>query len=120
MYKLKVKTYFSAAHCLEGYPGACQRIHGHNWDITACFSSDKLNELGMVEDFNVLKKELNMLIEKLDHRLLNEIEPFDKINPTSENIARWLFENLENKFKNVHVLYVEVSESSNSFARYEK
>lgn len=94
MYELVVKTHFAAAHRLRDYPGDCERLHGHNWKIDVRIRSAHLDDLGMVADFREVKGLVKSVIEKLDHHYLNEIVPFDKVNPTTENIARFLFEEL--------------------------
>lgn len=94
MYELSVRTRFSAAHHLAGYPGACASVHGHNWDVEVFVRGRSLNDLGMLVDFRDLKTAVNAAMQRLDHRNLNDIEEFSGGNPTSENIARWLFEHL--------------------------
>lgn len=91
---LKVVVEFSAAHVIKGYNGPCARLHGHNWTVEAQVETRKLDEIGIGYDFRDLKKKLKVLTESLDHRHLNEIPPFDKINPTAENLACWIHENL--------------------------
>jgi len=95
-------------------------VHGHNFDVEVCVGRNDLNEIGMVEDFTLLKMTLNDILEGLDHQLLNEIPPFDKCNPTSEMIAYYLFEELEKRLSSIKVFYVDVAEGRNSLARYEK
>ena len=119
MFKLVISSSFSAAHYLRGYKGACSKMHGHNWEVRACFGANKLNKIGMVEDFAVLKNALNSILQKIDHTVLNEIEPFIEINPTSENLSSWLFHRLKTSLPNVKVLWVEVAETKNNIARLE-
>jgi len=95
MYKIKVVSSFSAAHYLRAYKGKCENLHGHNWKVEVLVSSDKLNACGMVMDFSDLKKMLNCVLEKLDHKHLNEISYFTKVNPSSEEIARYIFNELK-------------------------
>ena len=95
MYPLKVEGAFEAAHQIEGYPGKCARLHGHNWVVEAIVKGKELDELGMLVDFKAIKKALNEVLDRLDHRYLNELEPFcSGTNPTAENLARILFEEL--------------------------
>jgi len=112
MYKLNVITHFSAAHRLKFYPGECERIHGHNYKIKVTVAGDELDELGMLMDLMVLRTIVNECVQPFDHRLINEVAPFDSINPTSENLANyifsWLKKNLPNK---VTVTQVEVGET---------
>jgi len=122
MYFLTVKADFSSAHALRGYEGACEHLHGHNWLVEATVRTRGLDELGMGIDFKLLKSHLRELCDKLDHRYLNEIPPFDKLNPTSENLARYLAEQLQERLKNetptVLVWEVTVWESENSRASW--
>jgi len=88
MFELNVETRFSAAHRLRDYGGKCERLHGHNWRVVVRLGSEGLNELGMVMDFQEVKKLLEGVICRLDHGYLNEVPPFDELNPTTEHIAR--------------------------------
>ena len=95
MYRLKVEERFEAAHNLRGYNGKCARLHGHNWAIEAEIIGSELNSLGILIDFKDVKRELKAILDKLDHEYLNEKPPFDAINPTAENLAKYIFEELE-------------------------
>ena len=94
MYDLFIKTHFAAAHKLRGYKGACEHLHGHNWRIDVVVQRAELDELGMVCDFHEIKDITAKALAELDHHYLNEKPPFDTINPTSENIARIIYEKL--------------------------
>lgn len=94
MFTVRQTCYFSAAHILIGYPAGCERLHGHNYRVIVEVCAYELDKLGMVMDYVDIEKVAYMYINKLDHRFLNEIEPFDKINPTTENIAHWLYKNI--------------------------
>ncbi len=109
MYKITKKIEISAAHQLKtNYPTPCNRLHGHNWEITVYCQSRTLNENGMVEDFSNIK---TLIKEKIDHRNLNEVLPF---NPTAENLAKWICDQIATCYK------VEVKESEKNEASYEK
>lgn len=90
-YTLKVVSDFASAHTLRDYPGACSRMHGHNWKVEAEVEAKTLDKVGMGVDFKTIRKSVRELTDQLDHRYLNEIEPFDQINPTAENIAAFIF-----------------------------
>lgn len=117
MYEVTVKLKFAAAHRVEDYPGNCERLHGHNWVVEVTAKSKKLDKLGMVIDFRTLKEKAKMVIQRVDHQYLNEIKPFDKINPTAENIAKWIFDEIS---KDIKVSRVNVYESDDSMASYFK
>ena len=92
MYRISVEEDFSSAHSLRDYPGKCASIHGHNWKVRITVRTAKLDERGMGMDFGSLKKMLAELVKRFDHVNLNQIPPFDKQNPTAENIARTIYE----------------------------
>lgn len=95
-YTMKILLDFAAAHLLRDYDGVCNRLHGHNWKVEVLVATTKLDSVGMGVDFKVIKDATRELIGKLDHRNLNDIPPFDKINPTAENISEYLYTELSN------------------------
>ncbi|MCP3898608.1 MAG: 6-carboxytetrahydropterin synthase QueD, partial [Desulfobacteraceae bacterium] len=95
MYDIFIKTHFAGAHHLRDYPGDCEQPHGHNWKVKVTVRATELDELGMGIDFKVLKKRVNFIIDKLDHRDLNEMDAFSDVNPSSEHIAKFIFDNLQ-------------------------
>ncbi len=113
VYELSIETHFSAAHQLRGYDGDCARLHGHNWHIRLFVECSKLDALGMGIDYKIMKRELKAALERWDHYNLNDIPPFDSINPTSENVARLLCEEMRRRLDNgrVRVSRVEVAET---------
>ncbi|MBM3245996.1 MAG: 6-carboxytetrahydropterin synthase QueD [Candidatus Omnitrophica bacterium] len=116
MYKIKIESSFSAAHNLRGYKGKCENLHGHNWKVAVEVAADNLDKAGMVLDFKDLKMKLNRVLEKLDHKYFNRMPYFKKVNPTSENIARYIYDNLSSRVAGL--LSVTVWESNNSCATY--
>ena len=120
MYRVVVETHFSSAHCLRGYDGPCEALHGHNWKVTVSVQAKTLDDLGMVLDFKVLKQEVNKIIDQLDHTYLNEKAPFDAVNPSSENIACYIFQELKPKINDERkrISEVRVWESEGSMATY--
>jgi 6-pyruvoyltetrahydropterin/6-carboxytetrahydropterin synthase len=97
MYELKVVSEFAAAHKLRGYDGECEKLHGHNWRVEAVVTADALDPVGLAVDFKDLKKWLNGILDGLDHLYLNELEPFQSENPSSENLARFIFCELQER-----------------------
>ena len=120
MYELKIITSFSAAHQLRNFQGACEHLHGHNWKIEVSVTSDTLNEAGIVVDFTVLKKHVNAVVAGLDHKFLNNLDPFKDQNPSSENIARYVAEQLAPVINSpdIKVSRVAAWESETSCATY--
>jgi len=116
MYSVTVEADFSSAHNLRGYKGKCEALHGHNWRVEVEARQKELDDAGMVMDFKVLKKRLRALLETIDHAYLNTIPYFKKVNPTSENIARYLFDALKARIPGLY--RVTVWESENSHASY--
>ncbi len=95
MYDIFTRTHFSSGHHLRNYPGNCEKPHGHNWKVEVTVRATELDELGMGIDFKALKKAVNVIMEELDHRDLNEHPAFRDKNPSSENIAAYIFECLK-------------------------
>ncbi|MFH1782222.1 MAG: 6-carboxytetrahydropterin synthase QueD [Candidatus Omnitrophota bacterium] len=120
MYEVLVRSDFSGAHNLEGYLGKCEELHGHNWKVEARFTSEKLNEIGLCEDFKILKEKLKAILENLDHTYLNKIEFFQDNNPSAENIAKYIYDGLKivTTRKDFSVKSVSVWESDTSCATY--
>lgn len=120
MFRLNVMSDFSSAHRLEGYEGACKNLHGHNWKVRVGINAAKTDDIGMTLDFGIVKKHLQSLLDKLDHRYLNDLEYFKGINPTSENIARYIFSELGKSINGefVRVAEVEIWESDRTSVVY--
>ncbi|AKT54390.1 6-carboxytetrahydropterin synthase QueD [Selenomonas sp. oral taxon 478] len=125
MYTLRVEGAFEAAHRVVGYPGKCDRLHGHNWVVEAVFRGTELDDLGMMIDFKMAKAALMAVLDEFDHRYINEIPPFDAAaNPTAENLARIIFERLavrpEVTATAVHLAALTVWETPKSSVTYER
>lgn len=124
MYELRVRQHFSAAHKLNGYSGKCANLHGHNWMVEMIVSGNTLNNIGMLADFSESKNWLKSSLKKLDHYNLNNIFPFStgesSQNPTAENIARYIFNDLKEKLDNktVKLKKITVWESDWTAASY--
>jgi len=119
MYKVSVADYFSGAHNLREYEGKCEELHGHNWKVEVMATADTLNKTGMVVDFKILKDALKEILGLLDHKHLNEVDYFKKVNPTSENIAKFIFDQLTDAAGSI-VQSVSVWETENSRATYKR
>jgi 6-pyruvoyltetrahydropterin/6-carboxytetrahydropterin synthase len=116
MFEIKVKADFSAAHNLRNYEGKCEKLHGHNWIVEATFRYEGVDKDGLAIDFRIAKTALKDSIEELDHSYLNELGFFKKINPTSESIAKFIFDSLKKKMGRIHS--VAVWENDRSCAVY--
>ena len=120
MHEISVRTHFSAAHRLTGYEGTCANLHGHNWEVEVAVRGEKLDETGMLVDFRKLKDAVRETTSELDHADLNSLAAFKSANPTSENIARHLFERLRAMLAGhgCKLDHVTVRETPNSSATY--
>ncbi len=122
MYKLSVKTNFSAAHYLRGYKGECARMHGHTWGVKVTVGVRTLGDLGMSIDFKEIAAALEEIVGRFDHQTLNDLNEFADMNPTAENLARLVFESLSEKINSdtINVSSVDISESEKYSATYKK
>ena len=113
MYEISVEKHFDAAHFLRGYRGKCEALHGHRFRVVARVNATKLDDIGLAYDFAELKRHLNDILARFDHTCLNDVPPFDKINPSSENIAAAIYGELRSKLAGAPVALsaVEVWES---------
>lgn len=119
-YLLKVVTEFASAHTLRGYPGACSRMHGHNWKLELEALATTLDDTGMGIDFKKMKNAANEVGNELDHRYLNDLEPFREINPTAENIAAYMFREISARLNSntIRVNAVTLWETDRACVRY--
>ena len=120
MYRVSVRQHFDAAHYLRGYPGRCEQLHGHRFQAVVTVEAQELDGVGIAFDFTELKRHLRQILERFDHTCLNDIAPFDKINPSSENIATAIYQELQSRLKEepVSILSIEVWESPESCVTY--
>ncbi len=120
MWEISHETVVAAAHQLRFAPGEGERLHGHNWRIKATVRAERLDDSGFVMDFNVLGPMLRAVVEPYEHAFLNELAPFDDLNPTAENIARVVADNLGAKIDDgrVRVVKLEVWENDACLATY--
>ncbi|MBI5904974.1 MAG: 6-carboxytetrahydropterin synthase QueD [Deltaproteobacteria bacterium] len=120
-YSLTVRSTFAAAHRLREYEGNCERLHGHNWRVEVTVESDALDDRGIALDFRTIKSSLSELLSRFDHLYLNDVPPFDALNPSSENLARHLFEEMGKKTPApARVARVTVWESDDARAEYSR
>jgi 6-pyruvoyltetrahydropterin/6-carboxytetrahydropterin synthase len=99
MFEISVQQTFSAGHALREYKGKCENVHGHNYRVEVTVAGEKLNRIGLLVDFTDLKREMKAIIERLDHQFVNDLEPFTKLNPSAENMARYFYEELQGSLR---------------------
>ena len=121
MYTLSVERMISTAHQLNNYDGPCARIHGHNWKIQVKVQSEFLNEIGISMDFSDLDKYLWQIVGPFDHQLLNTVPPFDKLNPTAENLVKYIYNQVKTVLPpKINVKRVKIWETDQSAVSYEE
>jgi len=120
MYQISVEQDFDAAHFLRGYQGKCEAVHGHRFRVVVKVKASRVNDIGIAYDFAELKRHLGDILSRFDHTCLNDMPPFDKINPSSENIASTIYDELKLKLAGapVSISCVEVWESPQSGVAY--
>ena len=120
MYQISVEQHFDAAHFLRGYQGKCEALHGHRFRVVGRIKSPAVNDIGIAYDFMELKQHLADVISRFDHTCLNDVPPFDQINPSSENIAATIYKELQPRLAGaeVSIVSVEVWESPESGVSY--
>jgi 6-pyruvoyltetrahydropterin/6-carboxytetrahydropterin synthase len=94
MFEVSVERTFAAGHALRNYRGKCENVHGHNYKVRVTLNGAELDEAGLLCDFLEVKRLMDAIIERLDHQFLNDVAPFDKLNPSAENIARYFYQDL--------------------------
>jgi 6-pyruvoyltetrahydropterin/6-carboxytetrahydropterin synthase len=118
MFEISVAQDFAAAHRLFDYEGQCSNVHGHTWKVELKVRCNNLNKSGMVMDFKDVKSTLNVILSRYDHQYINDISPFDQINPTAENIAREIYLSFKDAHSDCVLQRVKVWESATSCASY--
>jgi 6-pyruvoyltetrahydropterin/6-carboxytetrahydropterin synthase len=120
VYEVTIKQSFSAAHILKEIGGTCEKLHGHNFIVEVSLSSSELTEAGILIDFKILKEWTEDILKCLDHKDLNEVDYFKNINPSAENVARFIYDSISEKVKdhNIHAARVTVWESEDARASY--
>lgn len=120
MFEISVDYSFSAGHALRGYKGKCENVHGHNYKVQVTVAGERLNSAGLLMDFVELRAAIKALVERIDHRFLNDLPPFDQLNPSAENLAKYFCEELGPQVdkQGLHVRAVSVWETDTSSATY--
>jgi 6-pyruvoyltetrahydropterin/6-carboxytetrahydropterin synthase len=120
MFEVSVEYTFAAGHALRGYKGKCENVHGHNYKVQLVVAGEQLDATGMLMDFVEVRKNIKELVERLDHRFLNDVPPFDVLNPSAENIAKYFSDELEPFVRNrgLQVHAVTIWETDTTAATY--
>jgi 6-pyruvoyltetrahydropterin/6-carboxytetrahydropterin synthase len=123
MYEVTVEDSFAAGHYLRNYKGKCENPHGHNYKVRVTLRGAELDKAGLLLDFKDLKEVMRHVIDRLDHQMLNDIEPFTDLNPSAENLARYFYEQASSRLKSltqgrVAVRDVTIWETDTTTARY--
>lgn len=121
MFVVSVQSHYDSAHFLRHYKGKCERLHGHRYVVEAALFREELNESGLAFDFVDVKRALRELSEHLDHENINDLPPFDAVEPSAENQARWFYEELKHRLPQAMaeaLLYTKVWETPTQFAQY--
>ncbi len=120
MYRVSIERHFDAAHYLRDYQGKCEALHGHRYRVIVKVEAPQVDEIGLAYDFTILKRHLDDILDRFDHTCLNDVSPFDEINPSSENIAFTVYSELAPKLKDApaSLTCVEVYESPDSWVGY--
>jgi 6-pyruvoyltetrahydropterin/6-carboxytetrahydropterin synthase len=120
MFEITAEYTFAAGHALRGYKGKCENVHGHNYRVQVIVSGEQLNSAGLLMDFVDLRKAIKGLVERLDHRFLNDLAPFDRVNPSAENLAKHFCDELEAQVRErgLRVQAVTVWETDTTSATY--
>ncbi|MBN2184874.1 MAG: 6-carboxytetrahydropterin synthase [Candidatus Krumholzibacteriota bacterium] len=121
VYTISTEVHFCSSHALSGYDGDCSRMHGHNWVLRAYYEFGRTDDRGLTVDYLELKSGMEkVILPRFDHRDLNKVEPFDRVNPTSENIAAEIFRSLQEglKIAGGRLVEVELWETQSDMVRY--
>ena len=116
MFVIEVREHFDAAHALRGYRGKCENLHGHRFEVIVTLQAKELDDIGLAYDFTVLKQHLREVLTSFDHVCLNDVPPFDRINPSSENIATTIYEEFQKR--ELLISSIQVCESADSCVTY--
>jgi 6-pyruvoyltetrahydropterin/6-carboxytetrahydropterin synthase len=120
MFEVSVEQTFAAGHALRNYHGKCENVHGHNYKVRVTVAGERLDETGLLVDFVEIKRLMSAAIDYLDHRFINDLAPFDEINPSAENIAKYFYDRVSGGIgaNGVRVAEVKIWETDTSSAVY--
>jgi 6-pyruvoyltetrahydropterin/6-carboxytetrahydropterin synthase len=124
MFEISVEETFAAGHALRGYHGKCEKVHGHNYKVQVTVQGEKLDSAGLLMDFVDLKQLLRVVIERLDHEFLNDVPPFDALNPSAENMTKYFYDEISQALAasqpgaRVRLSSVKIWETDTSTATY--
>ena len=122
MFQVSVEETFSSGHALRGYKGKCENVHGHNYRVQITLEGPQLDSIGLLVDFTHLKQVIREIIKRLDHQFINDLEPFTTVNPSAENLAKYFYEEVTGKLKDLppgaRVTDAVIWETDTAFARY--
>jgi 6-pyruvoyltetrahydropterin/6-carboxytetrahydropterin synthase len=120
MFEVSVEESFAAGHALRNYKGKCENTHGHNYKIQVTLAGEELNDAGLLVDFSDLRREIRALVSRFDHQFLNELAPFDQLNPSAENLAKFISDGMAPQLQKwgVRTHAVTVWETDTSSATY--
>ena len=94
MFEVSVEQTFAAGHALRNYKGKCENVHGHNYRVLVTVRGEQLDSIGLLVDFVDVKKLINRVVDRLDHQFINDLPPFDEINPSAENMAKYFYDEI--------------------------
>ena len=121
MFEVTIEETFAAGHALRNYKGKCENVHGHNYRCHVTLEGGDLDSIGLLVDFVELKRVVHSVLDRMDHQWLNEFPPFDAINPSAENMAKYIYDEVHQELKTregVRVTFVRLWETDTAFATY--
>ncbi|HYG98133.1 MAG TPA: 6-carboxytetrahydropterin synthase QueD [Terriglobales bacterium] len=123
MFEVSVEDTFASGHYLRGYRGKCEKPHGHNYKVRITLCGETLDNIGLLYDFRDVKVVMNDIIDRIDHQMLNEIAPFDTVNPSAENMAKYFYDEMNTRLREkgdgrVRVTKVKLWETDTTTATY--
>lgn len=121
MFEVAVQETFAAGHALRAYKGKCENVHGHNYRVEIIIAGERLDSIGLLVDFAEVKKLIRKVVARLDHQFINDLEPFDVLNPSAENLAKYFYDEVSAGLgggESVRVEKVKLWETDTTYATY--